>query len=848
MIRITSFILFFLFSCSILAQRVQQRIEVGNEFFEKGQYEEAIDVYQKILRKEDDAAIRKQLSFKTGDAYKNLWNYKEAKKWYQIALNLGYNDYDIYLNLSEMTLGLEEFENAIEYLNTYLERYPDDEMAQKLLQSATFAQENYNTETIFETSNETGINNPGQQWGVSFLENVAVTYEEQSKVDEQFDINIRLRSNNIFYWMWSTRELKERIVFSSTQNMDGTAAGYSNIYQATFNKREKDWDLPKPLSGGINSDYYDGFLSYDKVNETAYFMNSGGADGNRATADLYTVQYNKQNDTWSEPKIFPFNSDEFNIGYPSINEDGSVLYFASDMPGGRGGYDIYKMIRTDQNTWEDPVNLGDSVNTPFNDSYPFIAGDVLYFSSYGHPGFGGFDVYYSEIDEEGNYSSPINMGAPVNSSADDFGFVIDENYTRGFFSSNRPGGEGEDDIFSFRVIPKTFHISGRTLDSLSKEPVPGVELYFMDDQDNFYSATSDAQGYYSLPELSTDVNYFISAYPEDYRELNDTIDVKDQMISNRFTVIKDYQKDFVLIPNEMPQETVPEQEPETEELLAEEIQPEETATKEPEDMIVEALEEQYTSPVLEETFQREQEEPVFNLIAEGFPVIYFDFAKANLDNKAYQQLDSVVSYLRSNPDKGIIIDAHTDEISGYLFNFYLSQERAQSILRHLRKQDIDPRRIYPQGHGKMQLAFPNAVTDNEHRMNRRAEFQAIPVNELQAYLDNASKHSFRYLNNIEKDAYFAEGIEFMVQFMASNIPIHPSYYQRIMENVPGTDIIYYYDNDRYHRYLVGSFDDFDSAFNMQRELRKLGYEIYIVAFDNGERIPVSRARRLTGQL
>lgn len=866
------------FSLPVVGQRTQQRIDVGDGYFEQGQYQQAINVYQRILRREDDNRIRKGLSFKMGESFRRLLNYEEAKKWYTIALNLGYEDPEVYLHLSEMTLGLEEFQASISYITEYLKSRPDDRRGQKLLESAHFAQENYYTETIFEVSNESAINNTGQQWGAAYLENFPIMYEDQAKVDQQFDIDIRLRYNNIFYWVWMSRTLKERIVFSSTKAMDGSSTnGFSNIYQTTFNRRQGDWDRPRLLTGEINSPYYDGFLSYDAKNEMAYFMNSGGQTGERATADIYTVKYNTQTDTWGTPEIFPFNSDEYNIGYPSINEEGNVLYFASDMPGGHGGYDIYKTLKDDQGQWSDPINLGPVINTPFNESYPYIAGNILYFSSYGHPGFGGFDVFYSIIDEEGNYSEPVNMGAPINSSADDFGFIIEEDYTRGFFSSNRPGGQGEDDIYSFRVVPKTFAIQGRVTDQLTGEPIPNLELYFYDDQNNFYMATTDREGFYNMPDLSTDVNYYINAYPDGYEELADTLAVKDQLVASRFEVIRDFEKNFALVPAQEviatpepdPEPIEPEEKPELtpiEDIIAiEEVEDEdilpieekEIVTTEPveppveEPLITETEVVEVVEEVIEEVvITPEPREPVvtFNLSSEGFPVIYFEFSKAELTPFAKQQLDTVIRFMEANPDKGLIVHAHTDEISGYLFNFYLSQQRAQSIMAHLRRNNIDPTRIYPLGHGKTKLEVPRATTPQEHQLNRRGHFESIPQHELQAYLENASRNSFRYLNSIEEDAYFADGVEFMVQFMASHIPIHPRYYQKIMDELPDLDIIYYYDYDRYHRYLVGSFKSFYNAFEMQRILRELGYEIYVVAFRNGERIPVSRARRYTGEI
>lgn len=842
--QISIYLFCLLISLPAIGQRTQQRIAVGDDLYQQEQFHEAINVYQKILRKEKQPQVKRELSFRLGESYRRLLNYGEAKKWYTIALNLGYTDPEVYLHLSEMTLGLEDFDLAIGYIDEYVKIKPEDELGKKLKQSAYFARENYSTETIFEVSNEAGINNQGQQWGAAFIENVPVVYSDQAKVDEQFDIDIRLRNNNIFYWVWMSRTLKEKIVFSSTQPFDVSSNGYSNIYQATFNRRKGDWDMPSLLNGNINSNYYDGFLSYDKKNEIAYFMNSGGIDGSRATADIYIVNHETQTDTWGVPQIFPFNSDSYNIGYPSISEDGTVLYFASDMEGGYGGYDIYKTIKQEDETWGEPINLGPAINTPFNESYPYIAGNVLYISSYGHPGFGGFDVFYSIIDEQGNYSAPQNIGVPINSSADDFGFIIDEDYTRGFFSSNRPGGSGEDDLFSFRVVPKTFAVQGRVTDDETGEPVAGMELFFFDDNNNFYTTSTNSEGYYDLPDLSTDVNYYINAYPEGYAEVADTLAVRDQLLANRFNVIKDFKKNFALIS--------------ADELIA----ITDTPTAEiPQEVVVEAVtesprveEEIVQNPPLndeklyEETAAEPETREVFTLSDDGFPVIYFDFGKSDLTDVALAQLDTVIEFLKAQPEKGIVVHAHTDLVSSYLFNFYLSQQRAQRILVHLRRNNIDPARIYPRGYGKTMPAEPNARTESEHKLNRRATFESIPIEQLQAYLENVSRNSFRYLNSIEKDAHFVTGIEYMVQFMASNVPISPQYYKKIMDNVPDVDIIYYYDNDRYHRYLTGSFKDFNTAFEMQRTLRQLGYEIYVVAFNNGERIPVSRARRLTGEL
>ena len=180
MSRLHIFIFCILFSLPVLAQRNQQRIAVGDEFFEREQFNEAIEVYERVLQRSGEADERKEISFRIAESYRRLLNYSEARKWYVISLNLGFYDPIIYRHLSEMSLGLEEFDTAISYAYNYLEEKPDDDLALKLLESGNFARENYFKETIFEVSNESGINNPGQQWGIAMLENVAVVHQDQA--------------------------------------------------------------------------------------------------------------------------------------------------------------------------------------------------------------------------------------------------------------------------------------------------------------------------------------------------------------------------------------------------------------------------------------------------------------------------------------------------------------------------------------------------------------------------------------------------------------------------------------------------------------------------------------------
>ena len=788
-------------------------LEAGDEFFEKEQYTKAVDTYERILRRDRPASVKKEVAFKLGESYRKLLNYSKARQWYTVAKHTGYDHPIIYLHLSEVNLGLENFDESIEYAQRYLELHPEDDYALKLLESGKFSRENYYRETVFEVSNEYSINSDGQEWGVSFLENVPVFYDDPARREKQYDVEISLRYNNIIYWALRTETLKERIVFASTRDESGpmdhrTGTGYSSIYQATYSRRTGEWDAPELLRGGINSEFYEGFLSYDEPNQIAYFMNCGGYRGNRETCDIYTAPYDPVTDRWGTPKLFEFNSDEFNIGYPSISDDGKTLYFGSDMPGGYGGYDLYKVKKDPaRGSWSEPINLGETINTEFNDAYPFIAGNILYFSSFGHPGFGGFDIYYSVIDEDGNYSEPINMGAPINSSADDFGFIIDEDYTRGFFSSNRPGGSGEDDIYSFRVVPETFKLVGLLIDQSTEEPIPGQEIYVYSSDNIIHEQTTDEEGSFTFPELSPDLIYTIEIMREGYEHFFENISVKDKLIASRFEVLTDYETTLEMISLEK---------------------------EEPEELLADDLPDMPDFPI----------RPEITGDRESLPVVHFEFARHRITDEAAEKLDQVVEFMNENPMAGLVIHAHTDEISGYLVNFYISQQRAQSIVEYLVENGIREERLYPFGHGKMELKVRNARTPEEHRLNRRGEFEVLPMEDFLVFLREAPKHSFRYLNSLQKSAHHATGLEFMVQFVATKNPVHPHYYQRIMNAFPDLDIIYYYDKDRFHRYAVGSFEDLKQVGYIQRRLRELGFESFTVAFNNGERITTAEARQL----
>ncbi|HSV89313.1 MAG TPA: OmpA family protein [Bacteroidales bacterium] len=756
----------------INAQRTLRLLNAGDAYFRTEQFTYALEAYEKVLRRNRSANVRREVSFRIGQTHQQMLNYSAARNWYINALNEGFEKPEIFLHLSEMSLGLEDFDMAIEYANRFLNLRPDDPFGRKFLESAKFSRENYFNVTLFETQNERQINTTGQEWGVAFFKD-------------------------------------NHILFSSTYQPSGgrldarTGTGYSSIYEVTKNPEADKWGQPAQIRGEVNTIFYEGFMTFHPATQTGYFMNCGGRDGTRETCNIYTSRFDPETNSWKTPEIFPFNSKSFNIGYPSISDDGHVLFFASDMPGGFGGFDLYRMEKDPENgNWGNPVNLGPEINTSLHDSYPFVAGNILYFSSFGLPGFGGFDIFYAEINPDNSLSRPINIGVPINSSADDFGFIINREYTSGFFSSNRPGGIGKDDIYSFTINHNAFDLKGVVKNKTTGYTMSNVDVIVYGNDNRFHRVTTDTQGSFVFPQLDAGTNYMIEVVKDGYVPFSESLTIREKLIASRFLAVPEITKDIYL-------DTMP---------------------------LAAATPRQIQQP--EQNFPLR---PAITGKTAGLPTVYFDLGSYSLTNAAKSQLDSVVNFLRANADAGIVVHAHTDEISGYLFNFYLSQKRAQSVIEYITRMGIPENRLYPFGHGKMNMVIPDATTPEEHRLNRRATFEVFALEEFNQFLAEAPRHSFRYLNSLHKEAHHAVGIEFMVQFAATRSPVNPRFYSRIMNALPHLDIIYYYNVDRFHRYSIGTFPAINQALEISRQLGNMGFDAFVVAFRNGQRISLNEA-------
>lgn len=367
---------------------------------------------------------------------------------------------------------------------------------------------------------------------------------------------------------------------------------------------------------------------------------------------------------WTPAKELPFNSDDYSTGHPTISPDGKKMYFVSDKPGGFGQTDIYEVDIRENGTFSEPRNLGRSVNTAAKEMFPYMASNALYFSSDRAMGLGGLDVYKSEFTGE-VFSVGINLGAPINSRRDDFSYIIDTKGIQGYFASNRKGGKGDDDIYSFKYTPNLNQISGTVTDVISDETLIGANISLIGSDGKLIAQSETGEtGQYHFENLDPATEYTLKAEKEGYDSNTQTAVTQN---NQNIEVSHKLQKQLLL--NESK----------------------------------EAL----------ELFEPNN--------------VYFAFDSFEINSMASQELDKLVTAMKANPKLEIKIESHTDAIGNSAYNKYLSDKRAKSTRDYIISQGVDPSQIKSAiGYGEERLlnnCFDgNHCPPDKHQLNRRSEF------------------------------------------------------------------------------------------------------------------------------
>jgi len=459
----------FILLLAVGAMAQASKLKMAQQKMDNLDYIGAIELYNQILEKSDDATAKINLA----EAYRKINDTKNAEFWYGQVVRLPQAEpiHKLYYGMMLQRNG--KCDVAREWFQQFVELSPDDQRGQYLLNACDYEAELMTKSVSSYEIQDCDFNSASDDFSPFFYKNGLVFTSER-------DTNpIVHRTHN-----WTGNPFLE-LYYVDAKQQGNKEAGCGNY---TFGRPEK-------FSNEINTKFHDAAVAFSKNGEEIYFTRNNFLDGKKGADDAGIMRLkifyarSEGEGKWGELQSLPFNSDEYSVAHPALSADGNKLYFASDMPGGFGGMDLY-VSEKESGRWGPPMNLGPDVNTEGHEIFPFSALDGrLFFASDGHVGLGGLDIFFTSLKEEGVWTAPENLGYPINTVSDDFGLVNNDEGTCGFFSSDREGGVGHDDIFSFKKTALTVEVL--VFDEKTEAPLEGATVFVACKGD---SLTTNAEG------------------------------------------------------------------------------------------------------------------------------------------------------------------------------------------------------------------------------------------------------------------------------------------------------------------------------------------------------------------
>lgn len=620
------------------------------------------------------------------DDYKDFAYVKTSEVLLEVA-NKGYKSADLFQKLANSYYFRNDMENAAKW---YGELFTMNEVIDPeyyfRYALALKGIENYEeSDKWMKKFNEL---KPEDMRGRAFLSKV--DYKSNIEDQSRDDIEIQNLEINTELSDFGTTEYENGIVFASARGggrkYRWNEEPYLDLY--SVEKTENGFGEVKEIEGKVNTKYHESSAVFSPNGKYMFFTRNNfyrlkykedGTGINRL--QLYRATLSEDG-TWDEIHKVHFNSEDYSVAHPTLNLTGTRLYFASDMPGTFGQSDIFVVDVNDDGTLGEPENLGSSINTEGQESFPFMdTSGNLFFSSTGFPGLGGLDIFKSEeLDQKvaagSNRNFPIeNVGKPVNSSADDFGYYENLVTKRVYFSSNREGGKGSDDIYTFELPECEQLVFGTVQDSKTDELVPNATVILFDGNGNEIERKTVGEDAAFEFELDCEMEYLIRGDKETYAsdEKRFTTPKKKQELQLQLLLEKDVQ----------------------------EINPCDDLAK-----------------ILD------------------IPIIYFDFDKSNIRYDAEIELQKVLAVLNKYPTMNIDIRSHTDCRGLADYNEKLSDRRAKSTRQYLIDNGISADRLTAKGYGESKLVNDcgceptneSSCSEDEHQLNRRSEFIITSIN------------------------------------------------------------------------------------------------------------------------
>jgi len=711
--------------------------KLGDKYYGEFAYESALKQYQKAYDEKDSSTY--PLRIKIADTYTKLNDAPNAATWYQLSFmvpDTATQKAEHYLRYAESLSSIKEYNKAKAYYLKY--------------------------DSIIAKESRT-------QNRIKGIDNNQVFYRKVASM------SVQKEAFNSDETDFSPAFYKNTIVFvSSRKGIKAIAPQYSWDNEDYLDLVELDSSGQiKPFYKVINTRYHEGpVVFYD--NESKMILTRNHSKKNTLIKDkegvvrlrLYSSEKDKDGE-WTPAKPLSINLDNYSVGHPTLMNNGKTLIFASDMPGGYGGVDLYRSDWLNDD-WQTPVNLGPVINTEGNEMFPFIFKDKeLFFTSNGHPGLGGLDIFGTNISDGIGNNQVVNVGAPINSHSDDFGIIVKDDALSGYFSTNREKGKSFDDIYAFQSnIPliSSFRLKGLVTDSESRELLNDVELMMViNNRDTLNQMLTDLDGDY-LFLVEPNNRYKVIATKKGYTPAQvEVITLDDGTETWEKNIVMEKIHEFVLqgiILDGKTGEPIDSVHVHMLDNMSGEVALDFVSTgggnfeyllpgRKLNDRIsfqIKLEKAGYLGKTV--IFNKKLEKPgIVNLNEElnikldkidvGVDIgklidmkpIYFDLGKAIIRKDAEHELDKIVLIMRENPTMKIELGSHTDARGDATSNFKLSDKRAKASAKYIVSQGIDATRITGKGYGESVLINKCGdgvkCSEEEHQLNRRTEFKVV---------------------------------------------------------------------------------------------------------------------------
>lgn len=624
----------------LTAQAQEAKLAAADKQYEKYAYVDAIKTYERVAEKGYKSV---DLFQKLGNAYYFNAELDKANKWYEelFAMNQPV-DAEYYYRYSQTLKSVGDYEKANQMLAQFNQKNAADLRAQLYTKHKDYLEEIKANSGRYKVEN-ININSEYSDYGTAFFGN--------------------------------------KLVFTSARDTGGlfnrkhqwTNQSFTKLYASEISSDGSMLE-PEQFNTSLNSKFNEATPVFTKDGKTVYFTrnnyNKGKRGKNSDKATLLKIYKGTlENGKWVNITELPFTSDNYSTAHPALSPDEKTLYFASDMPGTLGQSDLFKVAINADGSFGTPENLGKQVNTEGRETFPYVTDEnELYFASDGQLGLGGLDVFVTQINKDGSYGEIKNVGVPVNGPKDDFAFMIDTKTRFGFFSSNRDGGKGYDDIYKFQETRKMKCeqlLAGTITDKETGLPIANARVTLSDASFKVIKTIyADHEGKYSFDVECGNV-YYVKAESKDYT------------------------------PNEL-KAIIPKESGET-------------------DLSIEL-----DKPVKQITVGTDLAK-IF-----GIKIIYFDLDKWNIRPDAAIDLAKIVDVMKQYPNMKVDVRSHTDSRQTHKYNQKLSDRRAKSTIDWMVQDGVAKERITGRGYGETQLVNKCAdgveCTEQEHQQNRRSEF------------------------------------------------------------------------------------------------------------------------------